>query len=141
MIKKARSLEMSLAEYFEQTKGTGVLATANDKGEVDAAIYARPHVIDSETVAFIMRDRLSHENLKSNPQAAYLFIEEGPGYKGKRLYLTKRQEETNQELIKTLKRKTPGAIDPRDDANKYLVFFHVDRERPLVGDTPPAEEF
>ena len=51
---------MSLAEYFETAKGTGVLATANDQGRVDAAIYARPHVIDSETVAFIMRERLSH---------------------------------------------------------------------------------
>ena len=46
---------MSLAEYFEQVKGTGVLATANDKGQVDAAIYSRPHVIDSETVAFNFR--------------------------------------------------------------------------------------
>lgn len=128
---------MSLREYFAQAKGTGVLATANDKGQVDAAIYARPHVIDEETVAFIMRERLSHENLKTNPQAAYLFVEEGPGYKGKRLYLIKRQEETNQELIEKLRRRTPGAIDPRDDGNKYLVFFHIDRERPLVGDTPP----
>ena len=128
---------MSLREYFAQAKGMGVLATANDQGQVDAAIYARPHVIDEETVAFIMRERLSHENLKTNPQAAYLFVEEGPGYKGKRLYLIKRQEETNQELIEKLRRRTPGAIDPRDDGNKYLVFFHMDRERPLVGDTPP----
>jgi hypothetical protein len=132
---------MSLAEYFEQTKGTGVLATANNQGQVDAAIYARPHVIDEDTVAFIMRERLSHENLKTNPQAAYLFIEDGPGYQGKRLYLTKRQEETNQELIEKLRRRTPGAIDPRDDGNKYLVFFHIDRERPLVGDKPPEGEF
>jgi pyridoxamine 5'-phosphate oxidase-like protein len=132
---------MSLAEYFESVKGTGVLATANDQGQVDAAIYARPHVIDSETVSFIMRQRLSHENLKTNPHAAYLFIEDGPGHKGKRLYLTKRQEETNREMIEKLRRRTPGAIDPRDDANKYLVFFHVDRERALVGDTPPTDDF
>lgn len=130
---------MSLAEYFDQAKGTGVLATANGQGQVDVSIYARPHVIDSETVVFIMRERLSHENLKTNPQAAYLFIEDGPGHKGKRLYLTKRQEETNRELIESMRRKQPGSIDPRDDANQYLVFFHVDRERPLVGDAPPKE--
>jgi hypothetical protein len=35
-----------------------------------------------------MRDRLSHSNLLSNPHAAYLFIEDGPGYKGKRLYMS-----------------------------------------------------
>lgn len=132
---------MNLAEYFEQAKGTGILATANGAGQVDAAIYARPHVIDQETVAFIMRERLSHENLKTNPHAAYMFIEDAPGHRGRRLYLTKRQEETNQELIDMLRRRTPGAIDPRDDANKYLVFFHVDRQRPLVGDEPPTEDF
>ena len=52
---------MDLAEYFESTKGFGVLATANAEGEVDVAVYARPHVLDEETVAFIMADRMSHE--------------------------------------------------------------------------------
>ncbi len=37
---------MKLIEYFESAKGTGVLATSNASGEVDAALYARPHVID-----------------------------------------------------------------------------------------------
>ena len=67
---------MSLGEYFEKTKGLGVLATADSKGKVDAAIYSRPHVMDDETVAFIMADRLTHNNLQSNPHAAYLFKEE-----------------------------------------------------------------
>jgi hypothetical protein len=51
---------MNLAEYFEKTAGRGVLATANADGKVDVAYYARPHVIESETVAFIMKDRRSH---------------------------------------------------------------------------------
>jgi len=37
---------MSISEYFENTKGTGVLATADSEGKVDAAIYARPHVME-----------------------------------------------------------------------------------------------
>jgi hypothetical protein len=43
---------MSLNEYFENTKGTGVLATADENGNVDVAIYARPHCQDEKTVAF-----------------------------------------------------------------------------------------
>ena len=66
---------MNLREYFESVKGRGVLATADEDGKVDAAIYASPHFIDEETVAFIMRDRLTHHNLQSNPHAAYLFME------------------------------------------------------------------
>jgi hypothetical protein len=125
---------MNLKEYFEKTEGTGVLATADADGRVDVALYARPHVIEDNTVAFIMRERLSHHNLRSNPQAAYLFIEKGPGYKGKRIYLTMLREETNTDLIKQLVRKEHGMDNPKDDANRYLVFFQVDKERPLIGD-------
>jgi hypothetical protein len=69
---------MNLKTYFDETKGMGVLSTADGKGRVNAAVYARPHVMDDGTLAFVMRDRLSHENLTSNPHAAYLFREEGP---------------------------------------------------------------
>ena len=80
---------MDLRDYFENTQGTGILATADSGGKVDLAIYARPHFVGDDTAAFIMRDRLSHKNLQSNPQAAYMFIDKGPGYQGKRMYLQK----------------------------------------------------
>jgi hypothetical protein len=60
---------MSLKEYFETTNGVGVLSTADSDGKVDAAIYARPHFVDDGTMAFIMRDRLTHHNLQSNSHA------------------------------------------------------------------------
>ncbi len=78
---------MNLSEYFAKAKGCGVLATADAEGKVGIAVYARPHFIEEETVAFIMADRLTHKNLESNPHAAYLFIESGEKYAGKRLYL------------------------------------------------------
>ncbi|MHC4293128.1 MAG: pyridoxamine 5'-phosphate oxidase family protein [Planctomycetota bacterium] len=124
---------MSLTDYFENTKGHGILATADENGNVDAALYARPHVIDEQTIAFIMSDRLSHENVSSNPKSAYLFIEDGQGYKGKRFYLTKISEETDSEKIESLRRKQFEYSDPR--AAKYLVSFRIDKIRPLVGDT------
>ncbi|MDX2454834.1 pyridoxamine 5'-phosphate oxidase family protein, partial [Desulfosarcina sp.] len=85
---------MNHKTYFEETKGMGVLSTADGEGRVNAAVYARPHVMDDGSLAFVMRDRLSHNNLQSNPRAAYLFREEGPGYKGIRLHLTKTHEES-----------------------------------------------
>jgi len=89
--------------------------------------------LDDGRVAFIMRDRLTHSNLKSNPSAAYLFIEKGPGYKGKRLFLTKVQEEEDTPLLKDLKRRW---ISPQEDAvkgAKFLVTFQIDSELPLIG--------
>ena len=39
---------MDLQPYFEETKGHGVLATADASGRVNLAIFARPHVLDDE---------------------------------------------------------------------------------------------
>lgn len=122
---------MNLQEYFENTKGTGVLATADSEGRVDAAIYARPHFMEDGTVAMIMRDRLTHLNLQSNPHAAYLFREDGKGYKGVRLFLTKVREEQDTELLKSLRRRQYTDSKQED---KFLVFFKIDQELPLIGD-------
>ena len=121
---------MALKEYFEDTSGTGILATADSDGKVDTAIYARPHFMDDGTIALIMRDRLSHHNLQSNSHACYMFIEKGPGYKGKRFFLTKVREEQDSELLQSLRRRQ--YIDEKDEA-KFLVFFNITKELPLVG--------
>jgi hypothetical protein len=122
---------MSLKEYFHATQGIGVLSTADSHGKVDSAIYARPHFMEDGTLAMIMRDRLSHHNLQSNPRATYLFKEDGPGYRGKRLFMTKVREEQNTELLESLRRRksSNGGGEAR-----FLVFFKVDKELPLVGD-------
>ena len=121
---------MSLKTYFDNTEGFGVLATADGNGKVDAAVYARPHFMDDGTIAMIMRDRLTHHNLQSNPHATYLFRENKPGYKGVRLFLTKIREEKEGELMQSLRRRQ--YIDARDEP-KFLVFFSVDKELPLIG--------
>ena len=128
-------LDMNLSDYFEKVQGLGILATADPDGMVDLAIYAKPHVIDETTIAFVMRERLTRQNLKSNPHAAYMFVEQGEGYSGKRLYLTKVREETNTSVVEMFRKKQPEICSPDDDSNKYLVHFQIDDIRPLVGDT------
>ena len=122
---------MNLKTYFEETKGMGILSTADGEGRVNAAVYARPHVMDDASLAFVMRDRLSHNNLQSNPGAAYLFREEGPGYKGIRLHLTKTHEESGTPLVKELCRRCKIHDDP--ETVRYLVVFRTDKELPLIG--------
>ena len=125
---------MDLPEYFEKSKGRGVLATADKSGAVGIAVYSRPHFMEDGTLAFIMADRLSHKNLGSNPQAAYLFIEEGPRYKGKRLFLTKLREEKDSELIAKLRRRKGYTIpDEEKDKPVFLVYFKIDKVLPLIG--------
>lgn len=123
---------MELKEYFENTKGIGVIATSDQNGKVDAAVYARPHFMEDGTVAMIMRDRLTYHNLKSNPHAAYLFIEQGPLYQGKRLFLTKIREEEESELLYAIKRRRYKPEKDRRES-KFLVFFEINKVLPLIG--------
>ncbi|UCF72809.1 MAG: pyridoxamine 5'-phosphate oxidase family protein [Deltaproteobacteria bacterium] len=124
---------MDLGEYFKDSKGIGVLATADEQGRVDVAIYARPHVIDRETIAFIMPDRLTHHNLQANNHAAYLFIEEAPGHKGLRLFLSKVREEKDSELLNSIRRRRYASERGEEEESRFLVFFNVDRVLPLIG--------
>jgi hypothetical protein len=125
---------MNLADYFENRKGLGILATADSDGMIDLAIYAKPCVVNENTIAFVMRERLSHQNLKSNLHAAYMFVEQGEGYHGERLYLTKIREEINVSLVAEFVKKQPEICSPDDDSNKYLVYFRVENIWPLIGD-------
>ena len=131
---------MGLRDYFDTRKGVGVLATADAEGKVNLAIFARPHVFEERSVGFIMPDRLTHQNLSSNPHAAYLFLEDEEGAKrtwqGKRLHLTKTGEEQDTDRLFALRRRTYG--DERD--GRFLVSFAVDEELPLVGGAGAAAD-
>lgn len=125
---------MKLSEYFEQTKGIGVLATADAQGKVNVAVYARPHFLDEKddsTCAFIMSNRASYDNVKANPHAAYLFAEEGENFAGKRLTLTMVREEADIEKVQSIRRRSVPPVS--EEGLKYLVYFRIDAVRPLIG--------
>lgn len=128
---------MSLANYFDNVKGIGILGTADAEGKVDLAIYSRPQVLDEETVTFLMEDHLSHRNIGANPHAAYLFLEDTEGYNGLRMHLTKTLEETDPRKIEARR----GASRVGEDfaaTEGFLVQFKVDEVRPLTKEHMPA---
>lgn len=124
---------MNLHNYFEEHTGTGVLATADDTGKVNTAIYARPHVLDDKTVAFVMRDRLSRQNLLKNGSANYLFLESGAAYKGMRLGLKLIDESTDPELIASMSRRKMAGKEYSADEARFVVRFSVEKGLALVG--------
>lgn len=119
-----------LKGYFTEKNGFGVLSTSDGKGAVNAAVFSRPHCMEDGSVAFIMPERRTWANLSENPHAHYLFREEGPGYAGKRLALTKTAEEKDTDRLFELSRRESEA-DP--EKPRHLVFFRVDAVLPLVG--------
>jgi hypothetical protein len=129
---------MQLGEYFEHNKGVGVLSTADLQGKVDAAIYARPQVLDDGSIAFIMRDRLTHRNITENPYAVYLFIESAAGYQGVRLYLKKVREDDDAELIRTMTRRCLSAEEDTAKGPKFIVYFEIEKALKLIGGDSPG---
>jgi hypothetical protein len=123
---------MDMEQYFKETEGTGIIATSDDKGKVNMAVYSKPHFMEGGEIAFIMTDKLTHHNLQSNDHAAYLFKEKGDGYNGKRIYLTKLREEKDTELLYSIRSKRYEAAEG-DGKSRFLVFFKIDKVLPLIG--------
>lgn len=131
---------MDWKTYFESTEGVGILATADKSGNVNAAVFARPHVQPDGRIAFIMQPQLSYANIQINPKAVYLFLEKREGYKGHRLYLVKDREESDPAVIQSMRRcrqKNKSLTQER----ARLVFFRIDHTRPLIGNTAAFEEY
>lgn len=124
---------MNLEKYFRETNGTGILATANKDGDVDTAIYAKPHLLNDGTLGFIMRDRLTHANLMSNPRANYMFIQHTHGFKGIRLFLKMSREYTDEKLIASMSRRHLSPEEDRAKGPKFLVAFTVEKALHLIG--------
>ena len=124
---------MNLHDYFDKTIGKGVLATASSDGRVDAAVFSRPHVMGDGTVAFIMRQRLTHSNLHTNPYASYLFIEEKRGYSGIRLFLKKIREDQDPDLLAQMTRRNLSQEEDAAKGPKFIVYFAVEKALELIG--------
>ena len=124
---------MTLKEYFNNTRGTGVLATADNEGRTDAAIYSRPHIMDDGSLAFIMRERLSLNNLQSNPYATFLFMEHDAHINGMRLFMKKTGEDTNKELISRMTRRNLTPEEDKAAGPKHIVYFNLEKILSLVG--------
>lgn len=124
---------MNLKQYFTTQNGIGILSTADNTGRVDSAIYARPHVMDDGTLAMIMRDHLTHKNIQENPYAAYMFIEQGGGYKGVRLFLKMIREDDDPELIQKMTRRCLSAEEDLAKGAKFIVYFEVEKSLKLIG--------
>ncbi len=123
---------MNWKEYFESKRGKGFMATSASSGEVDIAIYSRPHVMEDGTLAFGMTERLTHANLQENPQAVYAFNEKG--FEGVRLYLEKVREETEGPLLEEIRNRADEVVCPgTGERLKYVVYFRVKKDLPLVG--------
>jgi len=61
-------------------------------------------------------------------------VEEGAGYRGKRLYLTKIKEEADPDLVNQLRRRGCCPVDEGyKRGQRFVVYFRINRVLPLIG--------
>ena len=109
------------------------MATADVDGAVNTAVYAPPHVTDDGTAAWGMSEGRTYRNVRGNPNASYLYIYPGGGYRGVRLTLRRKEIQNsgnNLEMIRARTRESSG--EEAATAVKYVTFFEILEERPLV---------
>ena len=111
------------------------MSTADVDGRPNSALYARPHVRDDGTLAMVMLGRLTHENLKQNPYAHFLFVEQGGGYKGLRLSLKKIGEEGDKKVVDSYRRQ-PSGSQSGSDKECFVVYLEIEKALQLVGGEP-----
>lgn len=123
---------MNLAELFPEG-GRGIIGTADANGVVNMAVFATPHLIDEETLAWGFTDGRSLANLRQNPHASYLYLAPTRGFSGWRLSMTMIKEATEGELLEKIKASATRAAGPQaGSATRHVVYFKVDEVRPLM---------
>ncbi len=113
--------------------GKGVMATSGTDGSVNTAIYAPPHLGDDGTAAWGMTEGRTNRNIRGNPNASYLYIAPGEGYRGVRLTLRLKEIRDSGDLLETIRSRTrQSSGEGAAVAVKYVAFFEIVEERPLV---------
>jgi hypothetical protein len=122
---------MRLSELMKPG-GKGVIATSSSKGEVNTAIYAMPHVIDEETLAWGMTDNRTYENVRENPHASYLYMNTA-GFSGCRISLRLKKIEDAGEMLESIRSHTAGIVGPEAaSAVTHVAYFSIVEIRPLI---------
>jgi hypothetical protein len=123
-------------EMFNRKTRIGALATSNGKGDVNAAVFGSPRMIDENTVIMAIGDNRSFQYLQENPKASFIVIEPGDSptdWKGARLYLEMDSFERYGELLDSFRsniRKVAG----NKSANAIIaaIRFKITDVRPLI---------
>lgn len=123
---------MNLNELFRQ-HGLGVMATASKDGCVNTAVYARPHVMDEQTMVWGMTDGRTFRNISENPQASFLFKTSGPGFSGIRLALELVKTEESGPMLAKIKENADATVGSGTGAAvTHAAWFTVTEVRPLI---------
>ena len=125
-----------IMKMFNRETRIGALATANKNGDVNAAVFGSPRMIDEETVIMAIGDNRTFHYLQENPKATFIVIEPGDKpmeWKGVRLYLEVASFERYGEVLDSFREKIRKVAGNKTaDAITAAIRFKIVDARPLI---------
>ena len=128
-----------LMDLFNKRPRIGILSTSNNVGDVNAAVFGSPQMIDENTVVMGIGENRSFRNLQRNPKAAFIVVEPGEtvmDWKGARVYLEAVDMETSGEFYDQIKKGIAKAVGPQAaDMIHAAIRFNITEVRAIVDRT------
>lgn len=125
-----------LMEIFNKRPRIGALATSNKEGDVNAAVFGSPRMIDENTVIMGIGENRSFRNLQRNPKAVFIVMEPGDtvmNWKGARVYLEAVDMETEGDFFDQIKQNIVKAAGQQaGDMIHAAIRFKITEVRPIV---------
>lgn len=125
----------AVKEFFATRERTNVLATTGKDCKVNVAAFGSPTLLDDSTVAMMLGENRTWQNLKENGKAALLVILHGGtgmGMKGCRLYLSFREAHDSGEKFDAMITPIRERIGKGADILKHYVEFDITEARPIL---------
>ena len=126
----------NLINYFNRQPRIGTLSTASKDGQVDAACFGSPMMVDEKTVVMAVRKNRTFANLQENPNAVFMIMEPGktgPEWKGVRVYLKMSAIETSGAKLDTMRARLAKILGEEQAKTFHAaVTFEIQNVRPIV---------
>jgi len=125
-----------LMALFNKRPRIGALSTANSDGDVNAAVFGSPQMIDENTIVMGIGKNRSFSYLQENPRAVFILMEPGQSpmeWKGVRVYLEAAAIETEGEMLEKIRTRIAEVAGERSaKAMHAAVRFRITGVRPLI---------
>lgn len=123
-------------DLFNKRPRIGTLSTANQKGEVNIAVFGSPQMIDESTVVMGIGRNRSFANLQENSKAVFMVVEPGEtlmDWKGARVYLEALAIETGGGFYDQIKENIAKAAGAAAAGMIHAAIrFKITEVRPIV---------
>jgi hypothetical protein len=130
-------MSKELMDYFNKQPRLATLSTADKNGNVNAAYFGSPRMVDEKTIVMGSGTNKSLANLRENPNAVFLVMEPGEsltGWKGVRIYVKMSDCQTSGPELETIRAAIAEKTGP-EIANKMIhaaLKFQITDIRPLA---------